>query len=115
MWISVLVFAVAALVGLTMAVAVFKGRFPPVSSAVVHGLLAATGLVLLIIAVFMRGVSGAPKWALGFFLLAALGGFVLALGFHARKKNLPPGFVAGHAVIAVIGFLLLFGGALGLL
>lgn len=115
MWVPVLVFAVAALVGLTMAIAVFKGRFPPVSSAVIHGLLAATGLVLLIIAVGVHGVTGAPKWALGFFLVAALGGFVLAFGFHARKKNLPPGFVAGHAVIAVIGFLLLLGGALGLI
>ena len=115
MWIPVLIFAVAALVGLTMAVAAFKGRSPPVFSAVIHGLLAGTGLVVLLIAVFMHGVTGAPKWALGFLLLAALGGFVLALGFHARKKNLPPGFVAGHAVIAVIGFLLLLGGALGLL
>ena len=115
MWIPVLVFAVAALLGLTMAVAVFKGRFPPVSSAVIHGLFAATGLVLLIIAVYAHGVTGAAKWALGFFLLAALGGFALALGFHARKKNLPPGLVAGHAVIAVIGFLLLLGAALGLL
>jgi hypothetical protein len=114
MWIPVLIFAVAALVGLTMAVAALKGRFPPVSSAVIHGLLAATGLVVLLIAVFMHGVTGAPKWALGFFMLAALGGFVL-LGFHARKKNLPPGVVAGHAVIAVIGFLLLLAGALGLL
>ena len=114
MWIPVLVFAVAALVGLTMAVAVFKGRFPPASSAVVHGVLAASGLVLLTIAVYMHGVTGAPKWALGVFLVAALGGFVLA-GFHARKKNLPAGLVGGHAVIAVIGFLLLLGAALGLL
>jgi hypothetical protein len=115
MWITILIFAAAALVGLTMAVAVFQGRFPPVASAVVHGVLAAAGLVLLILAVFVHGAVGPARWALGFFLVAALGGFVLALGFHARTKNLPKGFVIGHASLAVIGFLILLAGALQLL
>jgi hypothetical protein len=115
MWITILIFAVAAVIGLTMALAVFRGQFPRVASAVIHGLLAATGLVLLIIAVFGGGAAGAARWALGFLLLAALGGFTLALGFHARKKNLPGGFVVGHALIAVIGFLLLLAGALHLM
>jgi hypothetical protein len=115
MWITILIFAVAALVGITMAVAVFQGRFPPVASAVIHGVLAAAGLVLLIIAVFVHGASVPARWALGFFLVAALGGFVLALSFHARRKNLPQGFVVGHASLAVIGFLILLAAALQLL
>jgi hypothetical protein len=115
MWLVIVLFAVAALVGLSMAVAAFQDLLPPVPSAVVHGVFAATGLVLLILAIGLHGVGGAARWALGCFLLAALGGLALAFGFHARRKSLPRGFVAGHALIAVIGFLLLLAGALHLL
>ncbi|HLJ37937.1 MAG TPA: hypothetical protein VKT54_05970 [Steroidobacteraceae bacterium] len=115
LWLIVLIFAIAAVVGLTMAVAAFQGKFPPVASAVLHGVLAAAALVLLIIAVAVHAAAGAAVWALGFFVVAALGGFTLAFGFHARRKNLPKGLVAGHAVLAVIGFLLLLAGALNLI
>jgi hypothetical protein len=115
MWLIIAIFAVAAVVGLTLGVAAFRGHFPPVPSAILHGVLAATGLVLLLVAVFVKGAAGPALWALGFFLVAALGGFGLALGFHARKKALPKGLVAGHAILAVIGFLLLLGGALKLI
>lgn len=115
MWLIIGVFAVAAVVGVTMALSVFQGKLPSVASAVIHGALAATGLVLLLVAVLAHGATGPARWALGFLLLAALGGFALALGFHARKKNLPPGFVVGHASLAVIGFLLLLAGALHLM
>jgi hypothetical protein len=114
MWITVLIFAIAAAVGLTMALAVFQGRFPPLVSAIVHGVLAASGLVLLIVAVCGHRVGGPARWALGFFLVAALGGFVLAFAYHARKKNLPTNFVVGHGTLAVIGFLLLLAAALHL-
>ena len=115
MWLIVAIFAVAAAIGLTMAIAAFRGSFPPVPSAILHGVLAATGLVLLLVAVLVRGAAGAALWALGFFLVAALGGFAMALGFHARKRALPKGLVAGHALLAVIGFLLLLAGALKLI
>lgn len=113
-WLVVVIFALAAVVGLTMALAVFQGRFPNVGSAVIHGILAATGLVLVLVLV-IEGARGPTLGALVFFLLAALGGFTLAFGFHARKRNLPPSLVVGHAVIAVIGFLLLLAAALKLL
>lgn len=115
MWLIIALFAVAAVVGLTMAIAAFQGKFPPVPSAILHGVFAATALVLLLVAVLMKGAGGAALWALGCFLIAAVGGFTLALGFHARKKPLPPGLVAGHALIAVVGFLLLLAGALKLI
>jgi hypothetical protein len=114
MWATLLVFAVAAVIGLTMAMAVFQNRFPPVGSAVLHGVLAATGLVLLFVGVFVRGALGPARWALALFLLAALGGFTLAFGFHARGKTLPQGMVVGHAALAVIAFLILLAGALRL-
>ncbi len=115
MWLIIAIFAVAAVIGLTMAIAAFQGNFPPVPSAILHGVFAAAGLVLLILAVFVKGAAGAALWALGFFLVAALGGFGMALAFHARKKALPKGLVAGHALLAVIGFLLLLAGTLKLI
>jgi hypothetical protein len=114
-WLIVLIFAIAAVVGITLGVAAFQGRFPPVSSAVLHGVLAAAALALLIVAVVVHAAAGAAVWALGFFVVAALGGFTLAFGFHARRKSLPKGLVGGHAVLAVIGFLLLLAGALRLI
>jgi hypothetical protein len=115
MWLIIGLFAVAVVVGLTMAIAAFQGKFPPVPSAILHGVFAATALVLLLIAVLVKGAGGAAVWALGCLLIAAVGGLTLAFGFHARKKPLPPGFVAGHALLAVVGFLLLLAGALKLL
>jgi hypothetical protein len=115
LWITILVFAIGAVIGLTMALAVFKGRFPPVSSAVLHGLFGATGLVLLIVAVFVYGTTGPVQWAFWLFLIAALGGFFIAFGFHAKKKTIPPGIVVVHALIAVVGFLILLAGALKLI
>ncbi|HUO20504.1 MAG TPA: hypothetical protein VMU44_12090 [Steroidobacteraceae bacterium] len=115
MWLIIGLFAVAAVVGLTMAIAAFQGKLPPVPSAILHGVLAAAALVLLLMAVLVKGAGGAALWALGCLLLAALGGLTLAFGFHARRKPLPPGFVAGHALIAAVGLLLLLAGALKLI
>jgi len=114
MWLIIILFAAAAVIGLTMAIAAFQGKFPPVPSAVLHGIFAASALVLLLIAVLSQGVAGPAAWALGLLLLAALGGFGLAFGFHARKQPLPKTFVAGHALLAALGFLILLAGALRL-
>ena len=112
---ALVVFAAAAVAGLTMAIGHFKGRTPSVGVALIHGALAATGLVLLLIAVFGQGAPNPARWALYLFLIAAIGGFTLALGFHARKRPLPTGFVAGHALLAVTAFLILIAGVLGLI
>lgn len=113
---ALIVFAIAAVAGLTMAIGVFKGRTtPPVSTAVIHGIFAASGLVLLLLAVFKEGAGNTARWALYLFLLAAIGGFTLALGYHARKRPLPTGLVAGHALLAVAAFLILLIGFLGVM
>ena len=104
---AIVLFAVAAVIGLTMAVAHFRGQTPPkLAVALLHGLFAASGLVVLLLGVMEVGMSGKPAIALGLFLVAALGGFTL-LSFHLRGRALPNGLVAGHAVIAVLGFLTL--------
>lgn len=114
MWITIILFAIGAVIGLTMALAAFKGQFPKVSSAVLHFVFAGGGLVLLLVAVLLYKAAGPALWALCLFVLAALGGLVLAFGYHAKKKALPTGIVTVHALVAVIAFLILLAGALKL-
>ena len=100
---AIVLFAIAALAGLTMAAIHFRTRTNPrVLLAGVHGLFAASGLIVLIVAV-MKASSGIAQAALGVLLLAALGGFTL-VSFHLRDRALPDGLVVGHALLGVAGF-----------
>jgi hypothetical protein len=105
---AAIVFAVAALGGVTLAVLHFRGRTPPPTPlALLHGLLAATGLVLLIAAALtMPGFGGLALGSLVVFVVAALGGFYL-FSYHLRGKALPSPVVLIHGGAAVVGFLLL--------
>lgn len=104
---AIILFAIAALGGAAMAVLHFRGRAaPPALLAALHGILAASGLVVLLLAVLRSGAGGTPAVALGLFVLAALGGFGL-LSFHLRQRRLPNGLVLGHGLLAVVAFLLL--------
>jgi hypothetical protein len=105
--VAVVLFAVAAVGGLVMAVQRFRGRpQPPLALALVHGGLAAAGLVVLI-AVVAKGGASLAVVSLVLFAVAALGGFYLFLGQHLRKKALSVPVVAVHAVVAVTAFVLL--------
>lgn len=104
---SILLFAIAAVAGLTMAVMHFrKATAPRPVLAVLHGLFAASGLVVLLLAVIKAGMQGTSAAALGLLVVAALGGFAL-LSFHMRGRALPSGLLVGHALLAVAGFVTL--------
>ena len=104
---SIALFAVAAVAGLTMAIMHFRGTSPPKTVlAVLHGLFAASGLVVLLLALIKTGFGGKPGIAFGLLVVAALGGFVL-LSSHVKQTRLPSGLVVGHALLAVAGFLVL--------
>lgn len=104
---AIVLFAVAAVGGLTMAVLHFRGRTPPSPVlAALHGVLAASGLVVLLLAVVKAATGGAAGISLGLFVLAALGGFAL-LSFHLRGRALPNGLVVGHGLLAVAAFVVL--------
>ena len=104
---SLVLFAVAAVAGLTMAIMHFRGTSPPKTAlAVLHGLFAASGLVVLLLALIKAGFGGKPGIAFGLLAAAALGGFVL-LSSHVKQQRLPSGLVVGHALLAVAGFIVL--------
>ena len=104
--IAVLVFAIAALGGLVLAIRHFKGQDRPWPLAILHGLLGAVGLILLLLPVLNRGAPALARTALALFVVAALGGFLL-FSFHLRNKPLPSPVVVIHAGVAVVAFVLL--------
>ena len=109
-WIFVL-FGVAAVGGIVLGLRALQGKPLPMPLSVIHGLLAASGLVLLILLLLGRESMGMAGWSLGLFVLAALGGFGL-FSFHLRKQALPKGLVAVHGVAAVTAFIILLAWAL---
>lgn len=105
--IAALLFAIAAVGGLVMAVIHFRGKLPPVALAAVHGLLAASGLVVLLFGLLNGpGFSGLGGVSFGIFLVAALGGFFL-IAQHLTRGRLPSAVVLIHGGAAVAAFLCL--------
>ena len=99
---AVVLFLMAALGGLYMATRIFQGVFPPGIVAVAHGALAATALVITILAALQPEADARVKYGAGILLLAALGGLFLA-SFHLRRLPHPRPVVVIHALVAVTG------------
>ena len=106
---AVILLGITAAGGIVMAALRFSGHDrPPSWLAMLHGLLAGSGLTLLLYAAFTAGV-GQKVWAgIALLVLAALGGVFLNLAYHDKKLPLPKGIVVIHAAIAVVGYGLLF-------
>ena len=105
---AIVVLAVAAVGGITLAVLRLRGApYPPTWMALGHGAVAATGLGLLIYAAAVPGIPLLGQISLGIFALAALGGGTLLLGFHLRGKPLPIPLVIGHGLTAATALVLL--------
>src|SRR5437899_5264596 len=104
--VAAVLFALAALGGLILATLHLKKNDAPIPLALVHGLAAAVGLVLLIIAVTQMPSAGLAGVALAIFVIAALGGFVL-FAMHVMKKSLPGGLIFVHGLAAAVAFVLL--------
>lgn len=111
---SIALFLIGALGGVVMAVQIFNDQKPSPLLAAGHGILVATGLLMLLIAVLTATVATAIKIGLGFLVIAALGGFYL-LGQHIQDKPHSKGIVVLHALLAVIGVLFLLGSVLSLI
>ena len=112
---AAIILVLAALGGLALASVRLSGKpRPPTWMALGHGLVAATGLVLLIYAVM---TATAPimyaQIAVGVLILAALGGATMFLLFHLKEKPLPIPLVIGHGAIAAIGVVMTLIAAFG--
>jgi glucose uptake protein GlcU len=104
---AVLLIALGAVVGLYMAIQHFKGRTPPKAGvSILHGLLAVSGVIVLLLGVWEIGFGTAHTWALLLFGLAALGGLYL-VSHHMRQRPLPNGVIVIHGLVAAVAFLVL--------
>lgn len=103
---ALILFALAAVGGVGLAVMHIQNDDAPLIVAAAHGLLGAAGLVVLIMAVLRSGGSGLLWGSVGLFVVAALGGFVL-IAKHLRGESLSNGLIFTHGGAAVIAFVLL--------
>ncbi len=106
--IAALLLSLAALGGLTLAIIRLRGApRPPTLLAVLHGLIAASGLLTLIYTVLTQEITSLAKVASVVLIGAALGGGTLFLGFHVRNRALPVPLVFVHGLVAATGLALL--------
>ena len=104
---AVILFAIGAVAGLTMAAMHFrKSSKPRTALATAHGLFAGGGLVLLVWTVVKMGGAHGVQIALALFLVAAAGGVTL-LSFHLRGRALPGALIIGHGLVAISAFIVL--------
>lgn len=108
---SVILFAVAALGGLVLGGLGLRRKDLPMWLSIVHGIVAAAGLITLILVVLQGNAGLLLILSLILFLIAALGGFVL-FSYHLRQKPHPKGLIVVHALVAVIAFVFLLIGFL---
>jgi hypothetical protein len=101
---AVVLLAITAVGGLLMAGLRFSGRpHPPSLITMVHGLLAASGLTLILYAAFTAGLPGGAWAGLLLLLVAVLGGLVLNLRYHWERLELPIWLILVHAGVAAAG------------
>jgi hypothetical protein len=106
LYLIIILFALAAVMGLVIATAIFnKKPATPKPAVIAHGIFAATALVLLIY-YMLQNPGHYPKVSLILFVVAALGGFVLLYN-DLKKKPGPLSIVIVHALVAVTAFVLL--------
>ena len=105
---AVVLLAIAAVGGLTMAVIRFRGADrPPSWITMLHGFLAGAAMTLLLYAWCTVGLPGLAKAAVGIFVVVALVGAWINLNFHSKMLPLPKGVIVVHGVVAVVAFLML--------
>jgi len=102
LWLILVVFLAAALLGLSVATRHFRGEPTAMMRVAAHGLTATAGLALLTFGIVTGGVPPYGRLALIIFLLAAIGGLTL-LAHTARDKRLPGPLIFAHAGVAIVG------------
>lgn len=102
---TIILFALAAVLGLILLTKVLKDEKTPKAVVYSHGAAAAIALVLLIIAYMNQGDTLLMTSVL-IFIVAALGGFVL-FAKDLAQKTIPKWLAIVHALAAVTAFVLL--------
>jgi hypothetical protein len=102
LYLAIALFAIAAVLGLTILVKWLTHKNAPKGVVYSHGLVAATALVLLAL-YSLRHPDHFPKLSLTLFVIGALGGFYLFFQDQVKKTN-PLAIAFVHALLAVSAF-----------
>lgn len=103
-------FALAAILGMILLSFILKGKETPKGVAIAHGLLAATGLVLLIM--YTTKATPGPVESVILFAIAATGG-IIVFARDITNKPIPKWLAVVHGLVAVAGFAFLLMFAFG--
>ena len=102
---SIALFVLAATLGATILITWLRKKNAPKAVVYSHGLLAVSGLLVLLYYAFTHPTAY-PKLAIGLFIAAALGGIYMFLTSGPDKAKPIP--IAGlHALLAVSGLVML--------
>lgn len=93
-------FLLAAMLGIYLLSLILRSKQVPKSVAIIHGLFAAAGVVLLI--VYPLYYHPAPILSLILFVFAALGGVTMAYK-GISGQSVPAWMALGHGTMALIG------------
>jgi hypothetical protein len=111
LYLIIALFALAAVMGLVIAVAIFSGKpSTPKPAVIAHGIFGASALVIFLFYA-MGHQDNYPQLSLILFIVAALGGFLLLYNDLKRKPG-PKAIVVVHALVAVTAFVILLAFAL---
>ncbi len=103
-YVAIAILGMTAILGMYLLTLILRSKSTPIAVAIIHGLLAVTALVLLI--VYSVRNSAGPWTSIIIFLMAATGGIIL--GYRdITGQPVPKWLAIGHGLIAVVGFVLL--------
>lgn len=108
LWIIIILFGLVAVGGLILATLRWKEVRMPKPLAVVHGVVAILTLVALILIQFIRPFAWPLLLATILFIGAAVVGISMGR-MHKRGGIIPISRIVLHAILAVTGFVILFG------
>ena len=96
---ALVLFILAAAGGMYLLSFILRDKQLPGKIAIIHGLVAATGVILLVVYTFYH--ESAPVLSLVLFIIAALGG--VTMGYKGMTGKPGPAWMAlGHGTLAII-------------
>ncbi len=98
---AIAIFGMAAILGMYLLSLILRNKETSTGIAMIHGLFAATGIILLI--VYCSGNNSGPLISIIIFSIAALGGLIMVYRKSTGKK-IPKWLGILHGLTAVIGF-----------
>jgi hypothetical protein len=103
---AIILFIIAAVFGLIILAALLEDRATSKRVVLLHGVFAATAIMLILIYMFLNSFSTTLIASLILFIIAVLGGLTLVT-LDMKKRTVPKLLAVLHPVIAIAGLIVL--------